>query len=134
MTAAVLGLAVPRPRQTSRVRLGRLWPRWSAIWRAESPASSSRVTTVLRSVCEVTQSKPARPRASRRSPLVLLVSRSRPYGLEETTGSSSATVRVARRWSSTSTRLRWVQLPGHGVRTRATRRTAQHRRDPAHSR
>jgi len=37
---AASGLITPRPRWTSRVRLGRSCPRWSAIWRAESPASS----------------------------------------------------------------------------------------------
>src|SRR5262245_39243146 len=33
---------------------GRACPSWSAIWRADRPASSSRVATVLRKTCEVT--------------------------------------------------------------------------------
>ena len=48
---------------------------------ADSPASSSRVATVMRDVCEVTPPKPTRSRALRRSPLVLLGSRSRSWGL-----------------------------------------------------
>ncbi len=37
------------------MRLGRLCPRWSAICRAERPASSRRVATVRRKVCDVAQ-------------------------------------------------------------------------------
>src|SRR3712207_9445696 len=69
--------------------LGRLCPRWSAIWRAERPASSRRVATVWRKVCDVAQGKPARSSAWRRSPLVLFGSRRRPFGLGNSTGGAA---------------------------------------------
>jgi hypothetical protein len=57
---------------------GRAWPSWSAIARADKPASSRIVAHVFRNMWEVTQVKPAVPRAVRRSRDVLLGSRQPP--------------------------------------------------------
>jgi hypothetical protein len=76
--AEALGLRDPRPIYTSCVIDGRECPSWSAMSRADRPASSKIVAQVLRKTCEVTQVKPAVPLAVRRSRDVLLGSRQPP--------------------------------------------------------
>src|SRR5665811_1727507 len=93
--------------------LGAACPRWSAIWRADRPASSRRVATVLRNVWLDTQPKSASSRALRRSAAVFEESLRCPLGLGKIAMSVRSLVVLIRRLMICTTSVSYTHLRAH---------------------
>src|SRR3954451_9810005 len=83
------------------------WPSWSAAAREDRPAWSMRGAKVLRKAWDVTHSKPAPAKASRRSAWVLEGSRQLPSGAGKTGRSARSAP------DATSCSLRWRSIWVH---------------------